>query len=222
MTGTNVTFSSGTNIYVTSSNSTPPYTPPIYTWSSGTSYTSSTIPTGNINYIWNDPLILNKNEYTIYEGQELKITMPNGAILTINKNGSYEVVDDGKILYKGCKIREFNRFINASDLLEEFIIFMGQKFNVRQGEILQIPIELFINWLIIRACNEDGDEIPQDVLRIEDHSYVKKTKIIPRCKCCGKFILRKYNDNNIFFCNSNCMDKLIHNKLNEGGLHGSI
>lgn len=214
-TSVSVTYSSS-NLYVTNTGNQ------TYAWTSsatvpygGTSSTGATWSNISNNVAvytegggsFESAILGGRSEYSIEEGVELKITMPNGAVLTVNKDGSYEMVDDGKIIYKGCKVREFNRFINASDLLEEFIRFMGQKFNVKQGEILQIPIELFINWLIIRACQEDGDEIPKDVLRIEDHKYVKR--IIPRCKCCGRFIPRKLNDNSVIFCNSGCVDRMI-------------
>jgi len=209
-TGNQTTYVSGNNIYVTANSSGQ-----TYSWSAYTSpYPTSSTAIGVWNNTFDTGVTESKNiDIVINEGQEMTITMPNGAILTVNEDGSYEMVDDGKIIYKGCKVREFNRFIKASDLLEEFIIFMGQKFNVWQGEILQIPIELFINWLIIRTCQEDGDDIPQDVLKIEDHSYVKKTKIIPRCRYCGRFIPRKYSDNSVLFCNSRCTDKKIQNIL---------
>lgn len=53
--------------------------------------------------------------------------------------------------------REFNRFINASDLLEEFIRWLGSQ-GVKQGEVMNLPLELFVKWLVIRACEQDGEE----------------------------------------------------------------
>lgn len=53
--------------------------------------------------------------------------------------------------------REFNRFINASDLLEEFIHYLGT-LSVKKSEVMELPVELFIKWLIIRACEADGEE----------------------------------------------------------------
>lgn len=144
----------------------------------------------------------------INEGQEATITLPNNVIIEVAKDGNYTINDDGVVKYKGCKIREFNRYVGASDLLEEFIRFMGSKFNVRQGDILSIPIELFINWLIIRACEEDGDDIPFDVKRIEDHSFVKKTRAIPRCKKCGRFISNLFVQRGLVVCSQTCFAKL--------------
>lgn len=144
---------------------------------------------------------------TIQEGRELTIELPNGAKLSVHADGSYDVNDDGKVIYKGCKVKEFNRFINASDLIEDFIRFMGSQFNVRQGEILDIPIDLFVTWLIMKACQQDGDEVPFDVPKIENHSFIKGTPTLDRCKWCGRFISKKRIINGIMFCNPYCMDK---------------
>lgn len=76
--------------------------------------------------------------------------------------------------------REFNRYINASDLLEEFIGFLGEH-DVRQSEVMSMPLELFIKWLIIRACEEDQEE-PNVTLQLP--APKQKT----RCLGCGKFM----------------------------------
>lgn len=75
---------------------------------------------------------------------------------------------------------EFNRYINASDLLEEFIKFLGEN-DVRKGQVMELPLELFIKWLVIRACEEDKEE-PNVTLALPP----PKTK--PRCMGCQKFI----------------------------------
>ena len=73
----------------------------------------------------------------------------------------------------------FNRYLNGSDLLEEFIKFLGEE-KVRQGEALQLPIELFIKWLVVRACEQDGEEAPITV-EIPHHKQ-------PRCIQCKRFM----------------------------------
>lgn len=75
---------------------------------------------------------------------------------------------------------EFNKFVNCSDLLEEFIEFLGKQ-GVKQGEVKEIPIELFMKWLVIKACEED-DEDPG----IEMPLIPKTTQ--PRCMHCGQFM----------------------------------
>lgn len=76
--------------------------------------------------------------------------------------------------------REFNRYINGSDLMEEFIAFLGEN-SVRQREVMRLPIELFIKWLIVRACEQDGEEASVQVV-------IPTPKKQPRCLGCGKWI----------------------------------
>jgi hypothetical protein len=154
-------YTSATGYTSASSNINIVYNPNTYGYTQygGNTYTNTTASTNTpITHTFGSHFSL--EDYTIPMGEAAKITLPNGAVLTVEKDGSYEVVDSGKIIYKGCKIREFNRFINASDLLEEFITYMGKKFDVKQGEILQIPMELFVTWLIMKACEED--DLPID------------------------------------------------------------
>ena len=75
--------------------------------------------------------------------------------------------------------REFNRYINASDLLEEFIRFLGEH-KVRQGEVLKLPIDLFVKWLILRACEQDGEE-PNVTLQLPPPRQQA------RCLGCGRW-----------------------------------
>lgn len=94
---------------------------------------------------------------------------------------------------------EFNRFLNASDLLEDFIEDAGRA-GVRQSEFLNLPIELFINWLIIKAAEKDGDPIPEGALRIAQHHKALPFKGSPRCLTCGRFILRVQAASGINWC----------------------
>lgn len=77
---------------------------------------------------------------------------------------------------------EFNRFVNASDLLEEFIAWLGGQ-GVRQGEVLTLPLDLFVKWLIIRACEQDKVE-PGVVLALP------AAPPQPRCLGCQRFMRR--------------------------------
>lgn len=74
----------------------------------------------------------------------------------------------------------FNKYVNGSDLLEEFILFLGTE-GVRQGDLMNLPIELFIKWLIIRACEEDQVE-PDVVLALPAPTPQ------PRCLGCQRFM----------------------------------
>lgn len=51
----------------------------------------------------------------------------------------------------------FNKYVNASDLLEEFFKYLGD-LKVREREMRELPMDLFIKWLVIRACEEDKEE----------------------------------------------------------------
>lgn len=74
---------------------------------------------------------------------------------SLNKK-SWEV---NKNIVRRAPPTEFNKYINGSDLLEEFIGFLGEH-KVKQGEVLQLPLDLFIKWLIIQACEKDGEIAP--------------------------------------------------------------
>jgi hypothetical protein len=108
------------------------------------------------------------------------VETPDGTVINIDYNGNIEIKDsDAKIVYKANRIREFNQYLNASDLLEKFIKFVGSK-GVRQNEVLNIPIEIFINWLIMEAAIADGEDPPKLPL--------SKPREYDRCLHCGKFI----------------------------------
>jgi len=93
-----------------------------------------------------------------------RVHLPDGSELLIDHQGNFKILDDdAKITYLGNRIREFNKYINASDLLEEFIRDLGS-FGVRQGDVLGVPVEFFINWLIHKAAQQDGDPPPEDLV----------------------------------------------------------
>jgi len=84
--------------------------------------------------------------------------LPDGASLNVDDAGNYKIEDqNAKVIYRASRVREFNRFLNASDLLEAFIEEVGKLDCVDQTQILRLPIEAFINWLILRAAQKDGD-----------------------------------------------------------------
>lgn len=77
----------------------------------------------------------------------------------------------------------FNRYVNASDLLEEFIRFLGEN-RVHQDQVLELPVDFFVKWLIIRACEEDGEE-PNVTLALPP------PKAQPRCLGCRRFMPKR-------------------------------
>lgn len=76
--------------------------------------------------------------------------------------------------------RTFNKYINASDMLEDFIKYLGEH-GVKQSEFMGLPIELFIKWLIIKACEADNEE-PNVTLELPS------PRKQPRCLGCQKYM----------------------------------
>lgn len=115
-----------------------------------------------------------------------KLTAPQkNAMIGLLDSAGYDVEQfmyDAGDLQMVASPRNFNKFINASDLLEEFIKWVGAE-GVRQGEVMTLPVEFFIKWLVIRACEED-DEEPNVEL-----PALPAPKITPKCLGCGKFMV---------------------------------
>jgi len=88
----------------------------------------------------------------------MQYELPDGALLDIDDLGNYKIQDQhAKVIYRANRVREFNRYLNASDLLEAFIDDVGKLDGVDQTQVLRLPIEAFINWLILQAATKDGD-----------------------------------------------------------------
>lgn len=77
--------------------------------------------------------------------------------------------------------REFNKYISASDLLEEFIRWLGEQ-GLRQKEVSELQLEYFIKWLVIRACEEDQEEPNVELPALPG------PKAFHRCVGCGQFM----------------------------------
>jgi hypothetical protein len=135
------------------------------------------------------------------------VELPDGAKL-IFENGNYRIQDkDAKITYKANRNREFNKFLNASDLLEQFIDYLGS-LKLTMNEVLQVPIETFIMWLIISAAEADKEDKPEQELLLLEHKVDElKTIRKPRCKCCGQFIHLARKRKGIEFCSGLHMDR---------------
>lgn len=144
------------------------------------------------------------NRIKVQDNYECEIELPDGTIIKVDDTGNFVINDaNSKVVYRGNNIREFNRFLNASDLLEQFIKDMGLV-GVKQDEILNVSIGLFINWLIVRSAEQDGEEVPPDIKKVE----YKKDK--PRCKCCGRFLSNNRFKAGLLFCNSDHFEKYEH------------
>ena len=136
-------------------------------------------------------------DFTIYKNRTYGL--PDGAKLIVDDKGNYTLEDkDAKVTYKACNIRDFNPYLNASDLLAKFVEYVG-KLHLTKTEVLKLPIELFIAWLILEAAAKDGDPQPQEIPAIPQTKVIK-TILKPRCLDCGRFIPRNRIAQRFEFC----------------------
>lgn len=146
---------------------------------------------------------------TIEPGYEAFIELPDGATLHVLPDGSYVIKDaNAKVTYKANRVREFNRYVNASDLLEEFIDFVDGVGGIDKDAFMALPVESFIRWLVLRAAQADGEDEPGDAEAVKAHiappaALPAPSKAIARnCRCCGRFVSRKRADHGMRFCSA--------------------
>jgi len=173
----------------------------VYPWSlCGSGGGSATSAYNNIYYHLMDQLGTPITSQTLNEIIRL-------AKLYTNDNNSIKIKDiNAKVIYRANRVRNFNPFINASDKLEEFIRFCGQH-GVRKEEMLQLPINLFIGWLILEAAKADQEPEPSIPLLPNLRKHTK-----PRCKC-GRFISLDFVKKQIAFCSPLCFNKYYEKML---------
>lgn len=143
--------------------------------------------------------------HRLYPGA--KYHLADGTILDIDDNGNFEIIDkDAKVTYKANNVREFNKYLNASDVLEDFIKYLGSM-GVTKKNLKDINIEMFILWLIITAAEKDDIEKPvAEVLKLED---MTKRMHYDRCTCCGRFLSKTKVQAGIKFCSGDHMDRYL-------------
>jgi hypothetical protein len=99
--------------------------------------------------------------------------------------------------------RVLNKYLLASDLLEKFIADIGE-LGVKEGEVLSIPIELFINWLVCRAAEQDGHAAPDGLRALPSNVTPIRDD---RCRCCGQFITAHRRQAGVLFCSDAHMNQ---------------
>lgn len=125
------------------------------------------------------------------------LELPDGTIIDVEDRHNYTIHDaNTQISREHCTIRAFNRFINASEMLEGFIKDMAPV-GIRQDQILKVPVEAFINWLIFKAAESDGDVLPA--------SHYNH-----RCIYCKQFLLRKLVVMGVNFCSPDHLDRYLN------------
>lgn len=135
--------------------------------------------------------------------------MPNGSKVIVAADGSYTIDDkDAKVIYRASRVRDFNPFMNASDLLERYIEELEPQ-GVKQDEVLHLEIEHFIYWLVCKASERDGDAFPSDLPTPPDARLMALAQRCPRCKACGRFIRRAWAAASIAFCSPLHMERAM-------------
>ncbi len=129
-----------------------------------------------------------------------ELELQDGTVIHLDGKGNYRIDDaNARVIYKGNQVREFNRFVNASDIFEEFIHYVG-KLGVTREQLPKLPVELFIKYIIIRATEEDGDLVPEE-MKLEHHpALMAPRKHTSRCLSCGRFVRKVNVQKGIPFC----------------------
>lgn len=144
--------------------------------------------------------------FSVYNGIEVKyndekkqFSLPDGSILSFDKTGNY-IIDDSNatVVYKSNRMREFSPYLNSSDMLAKFVEYL-QTLNLKKQEVLELPIRLFIAWLVIEAAKRDNDNIPEDIVPIEKDKLISVIRK-PRCSFCGRFVKRIQHTKKLVFC----------------------
>jgi hypothetical protein len=154
------------------------------------------------------PIVVKEVEAPVLllKGQAYK--MPNGSVCHIDGDGGFRICDkDAKIIYRANRVYDFNPFLNASDMLEEYIKELAPH-GVRQDQVLKIPIISFINWLVHKAMEKDGEPPPQDVPRLPSIPN-NGSRTINRCGLCGRFIRNAFTYQRIYFCSPDHMSEKL-------------
>lgn len=127
-------------------------------------------------YSSGERLDLKDGQLVVPKGRDL--LLPDGTVLHIDDLGNVRIDDaNAKVIYQASRMREFNPYVNASDLLASFIRFAGS-LGLGRMDIGELPVALFINWLVIEAAKQDGDPIPDDITPVERHPAL--LRLLPR------------------------------------------
>ena len=135
------------------------------------------------------------------KGQDVySLSMHDGCMINITNEGSWWIDDtNGKRVYNRAPQRGFNPYMNTSDMMEQFMADMAEM-GFTQDQFLRLPTEVFINWLILRAAEHDGDEVPSDIVSPSEHPATLRITEQPRCLHCGVEIPQERVAKGIQFC----------------------
>jgi hypothetical protein len=116
----------------------------------------------------------------------------------MDDDGVYEIDDsNAQVRYRANPVRDWSPHLNASDMLANFVQYAGS-LGVKREDVMDLPIHLFLAWLIIEAAERDGDPVEEPPL-IENPAML--SVIRPRCQWCGRYISRRHHRHGFAFCN---------------------
>jgi hypothetical protein len=129
-----------------------------------------------------------------------QITMPDGSVIHLDSSGNYRIEDSKAVVtYRANTQREFNPFISCHDIMEEFVAFC-KGLGLRSGQFRQLPLELFMRYLVYRAAQQDGDEVPPEATVEAQRALLPPVRDLHRCLACGRFIRHALAAQQLFFC----------------------
>ena len=137
-------------------------------------------------------------------GSNTTFVLPDGTEIKYHYDDRIEIDDSkGKRLYQSAPTRGFNKYLNASDLLEDFVRYCASE-RLSRKDFAELPLSLFIYWLIAKAAEADGDSTDDIVPLLE--TSVKQQRYQPhRCQCCGKSLSKRFLENHVHFCSASHM-----------------
>lgn len=170
--------------------------------------TTSTLVSSGITYsamvgnVMTDDDMVNLDNIVMSYGRAGRIKLPDRTEIVVEKDGSYSIIDkDAKVVYQANRVREFNRYINASDILAKFIEFCGKKAAVTREEMLELPVRLFIQYLILEAAKADGEPEPVDLTLIPD------LRKVANCLGCDQPLPPERRARKLHYCGPGCLEQ---------------
>lgn len=138
-------------------------------WINVTPYTGGTITVNYDTTDWSGGRYLDEKDGKLVAPKGKDLLLPDGTVIKVDDLGNYKIEDkDAKVVYEAARMREFNPFVNASDLLASFIRDVGA-LGITKEELSKLPIPLLINWLVVKAAEQDNDPVPDGIVPIAQH-----------------------------------------------------
>jgi hypothetical protein len=102
----------------------------------------------------------------------------DGTIIEVDATGNFTIRDENaQITYLATRVRNFNRFVNGSDLVGEFIEDLG-RLGATQEQAAAASIEMLIRWLVHKAAEHDQEAPPEDVPAVSA-AELETVEIVP-------------------------------------------